>query len=165
MHKIFWTSATAFALSLLTVAPARAGQADGRLDVYFIDAEGGAATLLVTPAGESLLVDTGNPGTRDANRIAAAARSADLKKIDFLVITHFHGDHFGGAPELAKLLSIGVLYDNADQNENRQNEKPSQAYLDMKVDRRVMINPGDILPLKQREDGAKLTIQCLAARK
>jgi len=156
----------AAALALLLSTPALAGKSDGRLDVYFIDVEGGASTLIVTPAGESLLVDTGNPGTRDPNRIVAAAKTADIQKIDYLVITHYHTDHFGGASELAKLIPIGTLYDNADKNENRQNEKPTQAYLDMKVDKRIMINPGDMIPLKQADNAkAKLTVQCLAARK
>ncbi len=68
------------------------------LDIYWVDAEGGASTLLVAPSGESLLVDTANktPDDRDAKRIFAAAQAAGLKKIDILVTTHFHGDHIGG---------------------------------------------------------------------
>lgn len=139
-----------------------ADKADGKLDIYFIDTEGGAATLVVTPGGESLLVDTGNPGARDPGRIAAAAKDAGITKIDYLVITHYHADHFGGAPDLAKLLPIGTLYDNADQNGTR--ERPTTAYLEMKVEKKVMINPGDLIPLKQGT-GAKLTVQCLGARK
>src|SRR5437762_4310908 len=67
----------------------------GPLDIYFIDVEGGQSTLVVTSTGESLLVDTGYAGNngRDANRIAAAARTAGLKQIDYLLLTHFHGDH------------------------------------------------------------------------
>ena len=72
--------------------------AKGTLDVYWVDVEGGAATVVVTPAGESILVDTGNPGTRDAGRIhKVATQVAGLKKIDHLITTHFHGDHYGGA--------------------------------------------------------------------
>ncbi len=154
----------AFSLALFFCAPlARGGQADGRLDVYFIDTEGGASTLIVTPAGESLLVDTGNPGTRDPNRIVAATKDAGLTKIDYLVITHYHADHFGGAAPLSKLIPIGTLYDNA--NQNASTERPTTSYLQMTIDKRVMITPGDILPLKQAEKGAKLTVQCLAARK
>src|SRR5262245_36286281 len=72
------------------------------LDIYFIDVEGGQSTLLVTPAGESLLIDTGYAGNdgRDPKRIAAAARAAGVKQIDYLLVTHFHGDHAGGVPEL-----------------------------------------------------------------
>ena len=67
-------------------------------DIYWVDVEGGAATLVVSPTGESLLVDTGFPGTdnRDAKRIFAATQEAGLTRIDYLVITHFHRDHVGG---------------------------------------------------------------------
>lgn len=95
------------------------------LDIYFVDVEGGQATLIVTPAGESLLVDTGFPsdGTfqsvpgepakaRDANRILAAAREAGIRRLDYLLITHFHADHDGGSVELSKLLPIGTFVDH-----------------------------------------------------
>ena len=51
----------------------------------------------VSPGGESMLVDTGWGGfnRRDAERIAAAAKKAGVKRIDYLVITHFHTDHVG----------------------------------------------------------------------
>src|SRR5438132_6886533 len=79
-----------------------AGAADKRLDVYWVDVEGGAATLIVTPAGESVLFDTGYPGDRDAERIRKAVESAGLKQIDHLIITHFHIDHFGAIPDIVK---------------------------------------------------------------
>jgi len=96
------------------------------LDIYFIDVEGGQATLVATPAGESLLVDTGFPGpgggfealpgdpakARDAQRILAAARDAGVARIDYLLITHFHADHDGGVVELAPLLPIGTFIDH-----------------------------------------------------
>src|SRR5262249_59914112 len=46
------------------------------LDIYVTDVEGGNATLFVTPAGESVLIDTGNlvGAQRDAGRIMDAAR-------------------------------------------------------------------------------------------
>src|ERR1035438_3585381 len=75
------------------------------LDIYWVDVEGGAATLIVTPAGGSLLVDTGYPGDRDARRIYdVATKQAGLKKIDNLLITHYHTDHVGGVGVLAKLI-------------------------------------------------------------
>src|SRR6201988_3502282 len=72
------------------------------LQIYFIDVEGGQSTLFVTPDKHSLLIDTGWPGNegRDADRIVAAAKDAGLKKIDFVLITHFHDDHVGGTPQL-----------------------------------------------------------------
>src|SRR5437763_16017840 len=88
-------------------------RAASTLDIYFIDVDGGQSTLIVTPAGQSLLVDTGYAGNggRDANRIAAAAKAAGVSAIDYLLITHFHGDHAGGVPELAKLLPIRTFVD------------------------------------------------------
>src|SRR5262245_17139823 len=83
------------------------------LDIYWADVEGGAGTLIVTPAGESILIDTGMPGGRDPGRIhAIASKVAGLKRIDYLITTHLHLDHFGGAAELAQLIPIGTVYDN-----------------------------------------------------
>src|SRR5437867_10169869 len=78
------------------------------LQVYFVDVEGGQATLFVTPAGQSLLIDTGWPGNggRDADRIAAAARRAGVKKLDYVLITHYHMDHVGGITQLAARLPV-----------------------------------------------------------
>src|SRR3954452_3156908 len=79
---------------LLPNRPLYASPADRRLDIYWIDTEGGAATLIVSPAGESVLIDTGNPGERDPKRIhKVAAEVAGLKQIDYLVTTHYHMDH------------------------------------------------------------------------
>src|SRR5258706_13423376 len=83
------------------------------LQIYFIDVEGGQATLLVGPSGQSMLVDTGWPGysSRDALRIIAAAKNAKIKKIDYVVITHHHTDHVGGAKQLAERFPIGTFID------------------------------------------------------
>jgi competence protein ComEC len=83
------------------------------LDIYFIDVEGGQSTLIVTAAGESLLIDTGYPGRdgRDPDRIQAAMQDAHLQRIDYLLITHMHEDHNGGAAELARRVPIGAFID------------------------------------------------------
>src|SRR5256885_13837489 len=93
---------------LLLLATACVLHAAKNLEVYSIDVEGGQATLVVSPSGESLLVDAGWGGfnKRDADRIVAAAKSAGVKKIDYLVITHYHSDHVGGVPQLAEKLPI-----------------------------------------------------------
>jgi len=94
-----------FSIVVLGAPPAKAGAAaatDAKpLHVYFIDVEGGQATLFVTPAHESLLIDTGWPGNdgRDADRIVATAKRAGLSQIDYVLITHFHADHGGGVPQ------------------------------------------------------------------
>ena len=85
------------------------------LDIYVIDVEGGNSVLFVTPAGESVLIDTGNvpPGAvRDAERIMAAVRDAGITQIDHLIITHWHGDHFGGLTELASRIPIKQFIDH-----------------------------------------------------
>lgn len=85
------------------------------LNIYVIDVEGGNATLFVSPTGESLLLDTGNAGAgavRDATRIMDAVRDAGLSKIDYLIITHWHGDHYGGLSELAARIPISNFIDH-----------------------------------------------------
>jgi competence protein ComEC len=144
---------------------AAAGSADGRLEIYWIDVEGGAATLIVTPQGESVLVDTGNPGRRDPQRIFdVAAKVAGLRKIDHLVTTHYHRDHFGGAATLAAMLPIGVVYDNGEFAGGT--ERPDQDYLSFAAQRRAVIEPGQEIPLEQSPEASKprLSLRCLAAR-
>ncbi len=97
-------------------APLRAA---GSLNVYFIDTEGGQSTLFVSPSGQTMLVDTGNldPLGRDAMRIAAVAKVAGVKRIDYLLITHYHSDHVGGVPEVARRLPIGTFIDHGPEVE------------------------------------------------
>ena len=98
-------------LLFLLCAPARAAQT---LQVYFIDVEGGQATLFVSPSGEAMLVDAGWPdvGGRDADRIVSAAKLAGVKQIDYLVVTHYHTDHVGGVPQLAARIPIRTFVDH-----------------------------------------------------
>jgi|HubBroStandDraft_5_1064220.scaffolds.fasta_scaffold153790_1 competence protein ComEC len=97
-------------LFLLLAACAHAAKT---LDIYFVDVEGGQATLLDAPSGQSLLIDTGYAGFsgRDADRIAAAAKAAGVKHIDYLLITHFHDDHVGGVLNLLERLPVGTILD------------------------------------------------------
>jgi len=133
---------------LACTLPLLAGPNDNCLDLYWIDVEGGAATLLVTPAGETVLIDTGNPGRRDPDRIVKTLTEvAGMKQIDHLIITHFHGDHFGGSLTLAEQLPIRNLYDNG-QFEGMP-DNPGKAYFELKVGQRHVVKPGMTLPLKQ----------------
>ena len=159
---------TKIAVLLLLVSPLRSA---GTLDIYWIDSEGGGSTLIVTPEGESVLIDTGNPGGRDAARIhKVAAQIAGLKKIDHIIITHFHMDHFGGAADLAELMPIGTLHDKGipDTNPDGGNEKlwavTSKPYRDAKVGKRAVIAAGDSITLRQPASGnPKLALRCLGA--
>ena len=104
---------TALAIAALAASQLALAQNSRTLDITWIDVEGGAATLLVAPSGESMLVDTGYAvGDHDAKRIFAATQKAGLRKIDHLVISHFHGDHMGGLAALAKMIPIERFYDH-----------------------------------------------------
>ena len=165
MKKQFVFCRLGLTLVLAAMSTAVAGVKDGRLDIYWVDVEGGAATLIVTPFGESILIDTGNPGRRDPDRIVqVAAKTAKLKKIDHLLVTHYHRDHYGGASTLATMMPIKNVYDNGVFDGMPDN--PGKAYFEFKCDKRVVLNPGDRIPLAQSE-GRQLhcDILCLGCRK
>ena len=102
----------------------------GNLNIYFVDVEGGAATLTVTPSGQSMLVDTGNPSptNRDAKRIFEATQLAGIKKIDVLIVTHYHGDHSGGVVALSKLIPVDKFYDHGESAEAAGNPRAAQMW-------------------------------------
>jgi beta-lactamase superfamily II metal-dependent hydrolase len=110
------------AVSLVVVStaahvPAQTPSDAKPLDIYFIDTEGGQATLYVSPSGQTLLVDTGNAGERDLSRILGVLELAGVKQIDHLFLTHYHGDHYGSMPELSKRIPIKHFYDHGDSVE------------------------------------------------
>jgi len=141
-------AAAALAAAVMLVADAYAAST---LDIYFIDVEGGQSTLLVTPAGQALLIDTGYGGfgNRDPNRVAAAARAANVTRLDYLLITHFHADHAGGASEVAKRLPVGTFVDYGEPIEKSEfSQAPFAAYAAVRA-RGASLHPrpGDKLPL------------------
>lgn len=153
---------------------AAAAPAAGKpLQIFWPDVEGGAGTLIVTPAGESILIDCGMPGERDAGRIAKVAKEiAGLAKIDFLITTHMHIDHFGGAADVAERIPIGTVYNNGVPDKDPDGRadgsfflKAIMPYRTFKADRRLVIQPGERLPLKQAPGSPALSIRCIAARK
>jgi competence protein ComEC len=136
-------------------AAAAAPAAQKSLRVYFVDVEGGQATLFVTPEGQSLLIDTGwdGNGGRDADRIVAAAKSAGLSKIDYVLITHFHEDHVGGAPQLAARIPVGTFIDHGGNRETGdaptvQGWQAYQAMLATGKYTRISAKPGDVVPIQ-----------------
>jgi competence protein ComEC len=136
----------------LALACAFSLHAAKNLSIYAVDVEGGQATLLVTPAGQSMLIDTGWPGHnhRDAERIAAAAKNAGVKKIDYLVITHYHDDHVGGTYQLAQKMPILNFVDHGPQTETG---KPAEILFNeysavRAKGKHLQVKPGDTVPIK-----------------
>lgn len=164
----------AHAAALLILLPAVAQAAAARqLQIYFIDVEGGQSTLVVTPAGQTLLIDAGWAGdggyqsvsgstsaeaakARDPGRIVAAMRAAGVDHIDYLLVTHFHRDHIGGIPELAQLVPVRTFIDHGSAyplSERSASDSLDVAAFDAYVATRVhgrhlQPKPGDRLPLR-----------------
>ena len=137
--------------------------AAGTLDIYWIDVEGGAATLIVTPGGDTVLMDAGWPGheNRDAKRIQhVLTREAKADQIDYFITSHFHGDHVGGLAQLAALVPVEkcVEHGKSVEVDRERGKKLWDGYLSVAQGKRMAIKPGDKLPL----DGAELTF--VAAR-
>src|SRR5262245_29707058 len=135
-------------LGLLLVPSGMLGAQSRNLDIYWIDVEGGAATLVVSPSGESMLIDTGfEVDDRDAKRVFVAAQQAGLKKIDYLVISHYHADHVGGLAALSKMIPIGRFFGPGDEIEPA-NQKWYDSFKTASGGRRTIAKPGDVIPLK-----------------
>lgn len=157
----FFGGAVVAMLSLLlpSVGSVRAGSTsteNGKpLQIYFVDVEGGQATLFVTPEGKSLLIDTGWPDNngRDADRIVAAAKLAGIKQIDFVLLTHYHMDHAGGITQLAAEIPIRTVIDHG-ENRETNNDATEQMWEDYQklVEKekltRVIAKPGESLPME-----------------
>jgi competence protein ComEC len=119
------------------------------LDIFFVDVEGGAATLVVTPEKESLLMDAGwrRDDDRDAKRIyEIATREARLKKIDFFITSHFHADHFGGLPALASMIPIGRFVDHGDLA--GRSSPQWDAYTRLTEGKRWSVKAGEKIPFR-----------------
>jgi competence protein ComEC len=143
------------------------GQAQRTLDIYFIDTEGGQATLFVTPSGESMLVDTGFAGnqgmpdaaaknssgapiTRDADRISEVFKQAGVTVLDWMVISHYHGDHVGNAAELANRIPIRHFVDHGPYSVELQPNRSAAflAYMAVRDKARAIVaKPGDKIPV------------------
>jgi competence protein ComEC len=139
--------------------------AAGGLEIYWCDVEGGAATLIVTPARESLLVDSGFPGERDPARIAKIAREvAGIQQIDHYITSHWHGDHFGGIQRLAELIPVKNFYDHGFPQLPQSDIKPELVdnYKRVSKGKTTVLKPGDQIRLAQLPGAPKVTLKVLA---
>jgi competence protein ComEC len=122
------------------------------LEIFFVDVEGGQATLIVSPSGQSLLIDTGWRGFegRDADRIVQAAKAAKVKQIDYLLITHYHRDHVGGVQQLADQMKIVNFLDHGPNTEDAKATKEDYTDYVKAIQRgeHMVMKPGDAVPIR-----------------
>ena len=140
------------------ILSASVASAADTLDIYVIDTEGGKAMILVTPDGESMLVDAGypTPDDRDTKRIVAAAKAAGIKQFDIILATHYDADHAGNVPRVDAQIPGKVFIDHGgpiptlNAGSIRSNYEP---YVKAIGDRkRISVKPGDTIPLKGLRD-------------
>lgn len=148
---------------------ARADAKNGRLDIYFIDVEGGAATLFVTPAGESLLIDSGYPDNngRDRDRVLKVIKAAGLTHLDHAAVTHWHRDHYGNHAALAAMIKIRNFWDRgipAALREDAQFATRIADYRRATENKSKTLKPGDKLPLKSGKTPLSVTIVTASRR-
>jgi competence protein ComEC len=139
----------AIVIAIGLASPALKAQQKKNLEVYFIDVEGGQSTLFVSPSGQSLLVDTGWAGARDSGRIVSVAKMAGVSQIDYLVLTHYHGDHAGGVVDLARAIPIKNFVDHGPAAEETLNVPQNYAaYLTVRGEgKHIQVKPGDKIPV------------------
>ncbi len=139
-------------LAYAVFSPVVLGAESKSLQIFFVDVEGGQATLIVSPSGQSMLIDTGWPGFdgRDAGRIISAAKAAGIDRIDYVLVTHFHRDHVGGVTQLASQIKIGTFIDHGPNMEDAPDAREDYAAYEKVVahSKRLTVKPGDQIPMK-----------------
>jgi beta-lactamase superfamily II metal-dependent hydrolase len=162
---LLWLGLVCFATPQVLSSQVPQSTAAKPLDIYFIDVEGGAATLIVTPEKQSLLMDCGwkRPDERDVKRILYVAKQlAGLSQIDYFVLSHFHGDHIGAILELSEQIPIRKFYDHAIMSPTQEYDKELYPdYQKASAGKRQVLKPGDLIPLRSGAVPLKLT--CVAS--
>jgi competence protein ComEC len=149
-------------LALVATIATAQNQSSKTLDMYVVDTEGGHAVLYVSPSGESLLEDTGNPGGRDTDRIMEVIKSAGVTQLDHVILTHYHVDHVGGLAELAKRIPIKHYIDHGVTVEPHEQVPDFQkTYAELySAAKHTVVKPGDKIPF----GGVDITVVTSAAQ-
>jgi len=165
MRKVWPLLAAVALLVPISLVHGQQPQQQKPLDIYFIDTEGGQATLFVSPSGQSMLVDTGFPGNqgaatpaeanapgimRDADRITAVLKQANVIVLDYMVITHYHADHAGNAAELAHRIPVRHFVDHGPYTVEMQanRDAPYLSYQPVRERAHTIVpKPGDKIPV------------------
>jgi competence protein ComEC len=153
-------------ISIFSFEPTRSARR--ALDIYFIDCEGGAATLIVTPSAESVLIDAGwaDVDGRDAKRIQQVMRQAGITAIDHMVASHYHQDHYGGIPDLSRVVTVKHYYDHGKMDAMTEDPKFAErygAYRSTANNQTTALKPGDTIQLKAAPGTPPLKLLCVAA--
>ena len=143
---------SALAVVLVVAGPAAQAPANRgakSLEIYVADTEGGKAALFVAPSGETVLIDSGNPGPRDGDRIVAMLADAGVKQIDHLISTHYHVDHIGGLVELSKRIPVLHFIDHGPNVEAKQQVQTFEdEYKALRAKaKHTAVKPGDRIPV------------------
>jgi competence protein ComEC len=121
------------------------------LDLYFINPEDGNAVLVVSPSGESMLLDSAVPSQPSADRILAAMQAAGLKQLDYLVTSHYDNDHFGAVSAIAARFPIRNFVDHGPPLHPEASER-NPVYINYVKAREkgshAVPQPGDRVPIK-----------------
>jgi len=168
MRRIIPTIIFLLAQSAMLLGGRHATAPSRTLKIYFIDVEGGASTLIVTPAGESILVDAGWAGNdnRDANRIRQSMAEAGVTQIDHMIATHYHADHYGGIPQLAAAVPIKHYYDHGKMSSLQDDPnfpKLYAAYQAAAGGETTTLGPGDTIALKRAPGYPAVTLSCVVS--
>lgn len=153
MRWRYWLLVAAAGLAVSSAGAQSPKGVGGKLRVFAVDVEGGQATLFVTPAGQSLLIDTGWPGNddRDADRIVSVTKEAGLNRIDYVLLTHYHVDHAGGVVQLLAKVPVGAFIDHGPNRENDATTQRTYAAYEKAAAtaklKRITARPGDVLPI------------------
>jgi len=125
------------------------------LHIHCLDVGQGDATLIVSPTGQTMLVDAGYNG-KGEDEVLPFLSNLNMTSLDYIVATHYHADHIGGIDEVMYGLSIdsiGVVYDRGwSYTTNTYYD-----YADAVASKRVAIEDSQVIDL-----GGGVQITCVA---